>query len=153
MSSLWIEALGLFTGPITTWYCIQEGIDKYSVVCRYNMVNFLHNSHIKHSKACHKFIKFLNFSRPGRPFLNPPKFSDFQDPVRNGHQKPMQIMRTPMVWLFHKAGNVQLSAAVYLKKQSILSQNLQYKVHQIPKFKCISFRLAIVFAQSIEARS
>ena len=87
------------------------------------MVNFLHSSHIKHSKVCHKFIKFLNFSRPGRPFLNlKKKFSDFQfqDPVRNGHQKPMQIIATPMVWLFHKACYVQLSAAGYMNKQSII---------------------------------
>ena len=32
-----------------------------------------------------------------------------------------------------------------------LSSNLLYKLHQIPKLKCFSFRLAVVFAQSIEA--
>ena len=30
--------------------------------------------------------------------------------------------------------------------------NLQYKAHQIPKLKCFSYRIAVVLAQSIEAR-
>ena len=33
-----------------------------------------------------------------------------------------------------------------------MPQNLQYKLHQIPELKCFSCRLAVVFAQSIEAR-
>ena len=39
-------------------------------------------------------------------------------------------------------------ASVCLKE--VLS-NLKYKLHQIPKPKCFSSRLAVVFAQSIEA--
>ena len=30
--------------------------------------------------------------------------------------------------------------------------NIWYKAHQIPKLKCLPFRLAVVFAQTIEAR-
>ena len=37
------------------------------------------------------------------------------------------------------------------RKNSLLS-NLYYKLHQIQKLKCFSCRLAVVFAQSIEAR-
>ena len=33
-----------------------------------------------------------------------------------------------------------------------LPSNIWYKLHQIPKLKCFSSRLAVVFAQSIEAR-
>ena len=33
-----------------------------------------------------------------------------------------------------------------------LSASLQYKLHQIPTLKCFSSCLAVVFAQSIEAR-
>ena len=32
-----------------------------------------------------------------------------------------------------------------------IPSNLQYKEHQTPKLKCFSSRLAVVFAQSIEA--
>ena len=35
---------------------------------------------------------------------------------------------------------------------SNMASNLWYKAHQIPKLKCSSSRLAVVFAQPIEAR-
>ena len=35
---------------------------------------------------------------------------------------------------------------------SQLPSNLWYKMRQIPKLKCFSFRLTVVFAQSIEPR-
>ena len=33
-----------------------------------------------------------------------------------------------------------------------IPSNLQYKLHQIPNFKCFSSRLAFVFTQSTEAK-
>ena len=41
--------------------------------------------------------------------------------------------------------------SVWIIKQELPS-SLKYKLHQIPKLKCFSFRLAVVFAQSVEAR-
>ena len=38
------------------------------------------------------------------------------------------------------------------KLKKLLPQNLQYKSHQIPKLKCFSYRLAVVFAQYIEVK-
>ena len=37
-------------------------------------------------------------------------------------------------------------------RDKILSSNIWYKAHQIPKLICFSSRLAVVFTQSIEAR-
>ena len=44
-----------------------------------------------------------------------------------------------------------VSTSDWKKKQ--IPSNLQYKVHQIPKLKWFSSRLAVAFAQSTEARS
>ena len=35
--------------------------------------------------------------------------------------------------------------------EKMKKSNLLYKVHQLPEFKCLSSRLAVVFAQSLEA--
>ena len=42
--------------------------------------------------------------------------------------------------------------SAYPVDQAGLLSSLQYKSYQIQKLNCFSFRLAVVFAQSIEAR-
>ena len=41
---------------------------------------------------------------------------------------------------------------IYLMKQKNIPSNLKYKLHLIQKLRCFLSRLAVVFAQSIEAR-
>ena len=51
----------------------------------------------------------------------------------------------------HQVGDFFKNNLISLKHFSIPSTP-QYKTHQIPKLKCFSSRLAVVFAQSIEVR-
>ena len=46
----------------------------------------------------------------------------------------------------------QIIISVNLAPKLMLPSNLYYKPHQIPKLKCFLSRLAVVFAQSVEAR-
>ena len=50
------------------------------------------------------------------------------------------------------AKNVSIWWCHHFLAYTVLMLNIYYKMHQIPKLKCFSSHLAIIFAQSIEAR-
>ena len=59
----------------------------------------------------------------------------------------------PNHWISMKRHNLHyLDLRVCIKNRKNIPSNLRYKSHQIQKVKCFSYRLAVVFAQSIEAR-